>query len=498
MLINSPVHQLPKRSRLLGEASSPSFVEALDPSTGSATATVAVKDAVTLHASPFSSQFAIASAEKFGPGSVKIASPGQPHAFVEANVPARYHSQATFAANGSRVAFSDKENVWGVDAQTGKVLFHRRTSAEQALLTSDGSGLVLLGSGGLQLLDAASGKSLGGQEMRVDKAAIAHDGSLLVVSEGRLLSLERNKVPGGQPFAPSWTSQVLTAHPDAPATRLGAPSLSPDGERIAISNEAGLMLLDAATGKVLDRVEGPLSGPSGQSGPAWSKDGKLLAVLERGQGFARDSLRVLDSATLRTVTSVPADPREIQSFAFDNQGRLSVTLRDRYSSEDQIALSFNPQNGENVAQVIAGAAPLVLDGDGHVLASRTPSPALVENLSAREWVERFRQRAEQARSADNTMADQDPRLGFVSSQFQQGDRQVSVDWNHTGFLSVSEKAPEKQFAFEIGAESRTLSTTVRRTPARAMYDGLWKSTIDLATESLLEEQYSQEYRLSPN
>jgi RNA polymerase sigma factor (sigma-70 family) len=113
---------------------------------------------------------------------------------------------------------------------------------------------------------------------------------------------------------------------------------SPDGSILAASSERDglIFLLDAATGRELDRLDGP---ESAFKALAFSPDGKILATgIDTGKRAARRELAILlwDVAARRELARVPAHRAYIRGLAFSSDGRRLVS-----ASEDATALVWD-------------------------------------------------------------------------------------------------------------------------------------------------------------
>ena len=113
---------------------------------------------------------------------------------------------------------------------------------------------------------------------------------------------------------------------------------SPDGKILAATSERDgrIFLLDAATGRELDRLDGP---ENQFKALAFSPDGKILATgIDTGKRAARRELaiRLWDVAAHKELGRVPAHRAYIRSLAFSPDGRRLVS-----ASEDATALVWD-------------------------------------------------------------------------------------------------------------------------------------------------------------
>jgi RNA polymerase sigma factor (sigma-70 family) len=113
---------------------------------------------------------------------------------------------------------------------------------------------------------------------------------------------------------------------------------SPDGSMLAASSERDgqIFVLDAATGRELDRLNGP---ESAFKALAFSPDGRILATgFDTGKRAARREVAILlwDVSARKELVRVPAHRAYIRALAFSSDGRRLVS-----ASEDATALVWD-------------------------------------------------------------------------------------------------------------------------------------------------------------
>jgi WD40 repeat protein len=145
----------------------------------------------------------------------------------------------------------------------------------------------------------------------------------------------------------------------------GYAALSPDGKRIAVPGPAGVVLLDAESGKEVERFA--VQNFGGNFPPTFSPDGKLLAlsgfqgvqVLDAKSGKLLGTLNVGDRNVGMRPVSFSADGSRIAVGAQNVNAKLQVTVWD--------ADGFKKLHSLEVLQDYT--AQVALSGDGKLLAT---------------------------------------------------------------------------------------------------------------------------------
>ena len=149
-------------------------------------------------------------------------------------------------------------------------------------------------------------------------------------------------------------------------SRYFSPALSPDGNNIAAvevdpENRNYIVILDAKTGEILQKFPSPEN--YFISYPAWSPDGKSLAViLTRSEGKALD---IVDAQNGEFTTIVPFSDYEISKPAW---GRHMIFYTASYTGRDNI-FAVDQATGElfQVTSARFGATDAEISGDGNRL-----------------------------------------------------------------------------------------------------------------------------------
>jgi WD40 repeat protein len=116
--------------------------------------------------------------------------------------------------------------------------------------------------------------------------------------------------------------------------------LSPDGQRLALSDHDGQRILDVATGKTL--LKAPWGGLR-----MFSPDGKTLVTVE-GWGV----LRRWDAATGKEIDPLPAHTWHVTALAFAPDGAAVAT-----GSDDATVRLWEPRTGKPLRQLVAVVEP---------------------------------------------------------------------------------------------------------------------------------------------
>lgn len=175
----------------------------------------------------------------------------------------------------------DEREVWVYDLQTGQERFLWRTSRDL--------GLDLIGTaanGGVLVSIGAKLRSLARNSWvidKVDEAAVSPDGRKLA-----LVIAESYDKDGQSRNAKLFVADSATGQWRTDLGKYDVPKWSPDGMRIAAFSDGGLAILDAATGREIERVGLP-KGDAPSQDIVWSPDGRsLLAGLYGQNGGAGD------------------------------------------------------------------------------------------------------------------------------------------------------------------------------------------------------------------
>ncbi len=262
--------------------------------------------------------------------------------------------------------YSDHGNdlyVWNIE--TGKEA--RRLPAEDGstiALTPDGKLFVVLAGTQLQVFGTARGDKL-------RTVALASDSKkgifgAYIGPSGRQLVTQSNDV-----VLQAWditTGQELWSLPAS-----WGPVFSRDGQTLAVCRHeqvngmAAMSLIDAATGKILRRLDGLNSAVCSQ---AFSPNGKLLAI--GGLGLAR----LWNTATGKEIVPAAGHSGAITTVAVSADGRLTATC----SMHENMVRLWDTATGRQIRGLEghkSGVEEVTISPDGKLLASAAGQQVLI-------------------------------------------------------------------------------------------------------------------------
>jgi WD40 repeat protein len=299
--------------------------------------------------------------------------------------------------NGALLRFSPDSHVLAVcDACTTIRLYDVATGAEtpsppghlsgffQTAFSPDGKAVLILGQRTLQVWDAATGQLRRRQEWPADQMATRlHWGAAHLSQDGtRIYSSAHDHLVRTWDVA---TGEEVSRWPD----KLNSPYFgggfmpSPDGKILALwAGEPPILLLDAATGRELRRLDAHASWPSGA---AFLPDGRSL-VTWGGDATAR----VWELATGKELRQIAFDnpPLWIYSAAVSPDGRLLA-----FGSLNRFIAIHDLANGNLVRRIDRlpdRATGMAFSPDGRTLAWAGEESAVVRLLEVTSGRERHR------------------------------------------------------------------------------------------------------------
>ena len=236
--------------------------------------------------------------------------------------------KGTFAATGKLLLTTDLSTtrLWAVPAM--RTLWWRDTNDSKRdlwrakalgfALSADGDYLACAESaGGVWVWDIKNGEV---QVRRDAKTCICPKGAETVglSADGNLVAYGGKKPGIGvwskQGHRHLWTARAFPSRADPQVFVVTALRFSPDGERLAVSLNGEMLLLNSRTGAIVRTLAVGTEEAQANS-LAFSLDGQLLA-----QGGDDGNVRVWDLATGRTIVDAPTGERWVNCVAFSPDG----------------------------------------------------------------------------------------------------------------------------------------------------------------------------------
>ncbi|MEO8288273.1 MAG: hypothetical protein ABI670_17750 [Chloroflexota bacterium] len=328
------------------------------------------------------------------------ASEGDPPAFARSLQPwARwkasqlYSGALAWSAEGGLLAVATSRDVTFRNPTTGQVRFtyklERAGTITDIAWSSDGRVLAAMGnetipasqpsagaSGFILLLDVSSSGSVSlldtiTSRNMLTQMAWSPDGHTLAYTDGWQVymwdSTARPEVP--KPL-PTWPAP-LTTHPDANTTELNAVnglSWSPDGKRLAMSQNRAIKLTDVQSGKELLSIS--VQAPSRVTQVVWSPDGNRLSGVVGNDSGTRESVAMVWDATKGEVLQTISPGRPVSRVAWSSYANvLAIGTSDNTGAA--FFVLYDPSTGEalNDRTAVGQAVDsLVWSHDGRTLA----------------------------------------------------------------------------------------------------------------------------------
>lgn len=307
------------RSSLISSAADPAVASFRDPDTGPDVVRALTPDGRSLIS--------------VSPGEVRVwdvAAGRRTGGFALKGLSGRQLRQAAVSEDGKLLAIADDRGVGLWELATGRVVGKHLPAPSELDLSVEFSGgrlLVTIGQG-KQVYDWRTGRSSSVPAM---VPAAVHPGGDYAVSGRHIYDLSSGRERPGY-------GNVCDDCPSIPV-------FSPDGTRLAISDDEGLTLYDTRTRKMIAAV----AGEEHPAQPLFSPDGKLIAMfgstislwrvgtdeplllgraVEDGvtaRAFGPDGLRYLSEDTVITLKPVPPSDKPVDAMRLSADGRSLAT-----------------------------------------------------------------------------------------------------------------------------------------------------------------------------
>ena len=154
-------------------------------------------------------------------------------------------------------------------------------------------------------------------------------------------------------------------------------AFSPDGRTIVVQQGYDLCVFDAATGKALRQIKGPLTNSWSHGLLVFTPDGKAVAVVSHEDREPRAAhIHLIDFESGKTIRDFSADKLSVMEFAFSPDGKLMASGgydsdKDR---ENYFARLWDVETGKELRRFMHGKqgfgiASLAFSPDGKTLAT---------------------------------------------------------------------------------------------------------------------------------
>ncbi len=289
------------------------------------------------------------------------------------------------------------------DLVSGKILrtFERdvRDTANSLALSPDGELLFSLGNEGkLRVEEIATGAELLRHQFPQDigsALAVSPDGATLAVASGP----NTHKL-----YLWKWQAGEGPRQIKVPAYRGRALTFSPDGKLLAdcSQSEPNVYVWDAATGRLLHKLEAPDHAPLRHNHVAFSPDGKVLAA--PGSFNQQSAIQLWEPATGKFLKRIP---RGGASVAFSPDGKLLVSGSAVWDLDTGRELSANEDAHRGAVEraVAAGGRVFTVGGDNTI---RIWDPATGKQqrcLTHEGWIRAIAVSPDGSRLASNSLDD---------------------------------------------------------------------------------------------